>query len=92
VNEIGIKKELVVVPHDAGAIEFTQDLNDRLWSWSQGRDIAETDDLIRTSSPDFGKHGPQCHFIRVDVRNQSNSHHRPTSKEKSVRIHIWSVP
>src|ERR1700731_29733 len=65
-----------MVPHDATAAEFAQDLDDRIWSRPQRRHVAKTDDLVHTGSADLREHGAQRHLIRVDVRNQGNTRHR----------------
>jgi len=85
VNQLRIEEELVVVPHDATAAEFAEDLDDGIGSRSQRRHVAKTDDLVHTGSADLGEHRAQCHLIRVDIRNQSNTGHRNDLGDCSAR-------
>ena len=62
-----------MVPHDATAAEFAQDLDDGVRSRPQRRHAAKTDDLVHAGSADLREHGAQCHLIRVDIRNQGNT-------------------
>jgi hypothetical protein len=84
VNQLRIEEELVVVPHDATAAEFAQDLDDDIRSRPQRRHVAKTDDLVYTGSADLREHGAQCHLIRVDIRNQGNTRHRNDSGDYSA--------
>jgi hypothetical protein len=65
-----------MVPHDATAAEFAQDLDDGVRSRPQRRHVAKTDDLVHAGSADLREHGAQCHLIRMDIRNQRNTRHR----------------
>jgi hypothetical protein len=84
-NQLRIKQKLVVVPHDAWAVEFAQDLDDGIRSWPQGRHIAKTDDLIHTSSADLREHGSQRHLICMDIGDQGDARHRNDSDDFSRR-------
>src|ERR1700724_3268377 len=53
-----------MLPHDATATEFAQDLDDGVRSRPQRRHVAKTDDLVHTGSADLREHGAQCLPVR----------------------------
>jgi hypothetical protein len=70
VNQLRIEEELVMVPHDATAAEFAQDLDDGIRSRSQRRHIAKTDDLVHAGSADFP---PARRTVRLHSRGYLKS-------------------
>jgi hypothetical protein len=76
VNQLRIEEELVMIPHDATAAEFAQDLDDAIRPRPQRRHVAKADDLVHTGPADLSEHRAQRHFICVDVRNQGDARHR----------------
>src|SRR3984893_17647730 len=45
-DQLRFEQELIMIAHDAGATEFRQNLDNRVWSWSQIGNVAETNDLM----------------------------------------------
>ena len=64
-----------MLPNDAAAAEFAQDLDDAIRPRPQRRHVAKADDLVHTGPADLSEHRSQRHFICVDVRNQGDARH-----------------
>src|SRR4051794_33829102 len=74
VDELRLDQKLIMVPHDARTLQLSQESDDRLWTWPQCGDIAETDDLIYTNALDISQHRAQAKLVRMDIGDQCNAH------------------
>ena len=89
-DKLRFEQKVVMIAHDAWAIQLDEEVNASLGRWSQRCDVTQANNLVDAAPADVGEHGAKGDVVAVNVGEQCDPHRVLCSRNR-LSGGIWET-